>query len=150
MAKFHHYSANNILLISMQMPEATHVASYTNWQKKFNRQVKRGQGSPLLHPPLTRRKRNARSRIPAGKPVPTGTGTRSEEVEITVPLKVAKVFDASQTAGEPLPELNVPDWKECRKLRTFMDALRSASPARSVLTRLREGKAAMTTGQRRL
>ena len=39
MAKFHHYSANNVLLIAMQMPTATHVASYTNWQKKFNRQV---------------------------------------------------------------------------------------------------------------
>ncbi|MBP3875822.1 MAG: hypothetical protein J6E41_09015, partial [Lachnospiraceae bacterium] len=28
MAKFHHYSANNVLLIAMQMPTATHVASY--------------------------------------------------------------------------------------------------------------------------
>ena len=37
MSKFHHYSANNVLLIAMQMPEATRVASYTTWKTKFCR-----------------------------------------------------------------------------------------------------------------
>ena len=43
MAKFHNYSFNNTLLIAMQKPEATLVAGYQAWQKKFNRQVKRGE-----------------------------------------------------------------------------------------------------------
>ena len=43
MAKFHNYSFNNTLLIAMQKPEATLLAGYQAWQKKFNRQVKRGE-----------------------------------------------------------------------------------------------------------
>ena len=43
MSKFHNYSFNNTLLITMQKPEATLVAGYQAWQKKFNRQVKRGE-----------------------------------------------------------------------------------------------------------
>lgn len=43
MAKFHNYSFNNTLLIAMQKPEATLVAGYQAWQKKFNRQVKEGK-----------------------------------------------------------------------------------------------------------
>lgn len=38
MSKFHNYSFNNTLLITMQKPEATLVAGYQAWQKKFNRQ----------------------------------------------------------------------------------------------------------------
>ena len=36
MSKFHNYSFNNTLLITMQKPEATLVAGYQAWQKKFN------------------------------------------------------------------------------------------------------------------
>lgn len=35
MSKFHNYSFNNTLLIAMQKPEATLVAGYKAWQKKF-------------------------------------------------------------------------------------------------------------------
>ena len=56
MAKFHNYSFNNTLLIAMQKPEATLVAGYQAWQKKFNRQVKRVSRSL----PRLRIKRNRR------------------------------------------------------------------------------------------
>lgn len=133
MAKFHHYSANNILLISMQMPEATHVASYGNWQKKFNRQVKRGQkGISIIAPAPYKKKTEREVTDPAtGRPVLDRDGNpKMEEVEITVPrFKVAKVFDASQTFGEPLPELDVPELEgNAENYGFFMDALRSASP----------------------
>ena len=59
MAKFHNYSFNNTLLIAMQKPEATLVAGYQAWQKKFNRQVKRGEKASRLLPRL-RLKRNRR------------------------------------------------------------------------------------------
>lgn len=52
MAKFHNYSFNNTLLITMQKPEATLVAGYQAWQKKFNRQVKRGEKVFRLLPRL--------------------------------------------------------------------------------------------------
>ena len=103
MAKFHHYSANNVLLIAMQMPAATHVASYGNWQKKFNRQVKRGQkGLSIIAPAPYKKKTEREVTDPStGKPVLDQDGNpRMEEVEITVPrFKVAKVFDLSQTFG---------------------------------------------------
>ena len=43
MSKFYHYSVNNCILIERQFPNATHVAGYTDWQKKFKRHVKRGE-----------------------------------------------------------------------------------------------------------
>ncbi len=41
LAKFHHYSARNIDLIYAQNPQATQVAGFKQWQKAFNRTVKR-------------------------------------------------------------------------------------------------------------
>ena len=43
MAKFHKYSFNNTLLIAMQNPDATLVAGYNAWQRKFHRHVKKGE-----------------------------------------------------------------------------------------------------------
>ena len=43
MSQFHNYSFNNTLLIAMQKPDATLVAGYQAWQKKFKRQVRRGE-----------------------------------------------------------------------------------------------------------
>ena len=133
MAKFHHYSANNVLLIAMQMPTATHVASYTNWQKKFKRQVMKGQrGLSIIMPAPYKKKVEQEARDPAtgrallhldGSPV-------MEEVEVTVPrYKVAKVFDLSQTVGAPLPELDVPELTgTVENYGIFMDAMRAVSP----------------------
>ena len=51
MSKFHNYSFNNTLLITMQKPDATLVAGYQAWQKKFNRHVKRGEkGIQIIAP----------------------------------------------------------------------------------------------------
>jgi hypothetical protein len=41
-ARFHHYSPNNALLISLQYPDATQVAGYNAWLR-MHRYVKRGQ-----------------------------------------------------------------------------------------------------------
>ena len=60
---------------------------------------------------------------PDGKP-------KTKEVEITVPrYKVAKIFDISQTVGEPLPELDVPELTgTAENFEIFMDAMRAVSP----------------------
>ncbi|WP_168567287.1 ArdC-like ssDNA-binding domain-containing protein [Crateriforma spongiae] len=41
-AKFHHYSERNALLIVKQMPAASHVAGYAAW-RKLRRWVKKGE-----------------------------------------------------------------------------------------------------------
>lgn len=43
MSKFHQYSFRNCLLIAMQKPDATYVAGFHAWQKKFERHVKKGE-----------------------------------------------------------------------------------------------------------
>lgn len=51
MGKFHKYSFNNTLLIAMQRPDATLVAGYQAWQRKFNRHVMRGEkGIQIISP----------------------------------------------------------------------------------------------------
>ena len=42
MSKFHSYSASNCLLLFQQNPSVTMVASYSDWNSKFKRQVKKG------------------------------------------------------------------------------------------------------------
>ena len=66
-----------------------------------------------------------------GSPVLGADGKRkTEEVEVTIPrFKVEKVFDLSQTTGEPLPELDVPELTgDAKHFRMFQDALTEVSP----------------------
>lgn len=50
-SKFYDYSINNVFLIFMQMPAATHVAGFKAWQDKFKRHVKKGEkGIKILAP----------------------------------------------------------------------------------------------------
>lgn len=133
MAKFHHYSANNVLLIAMQMPNATRVASYNTWKRRFNRQVMRGQRGLSIIAPAPYKDRRQREVVDSrtGKPVLDADGKpRTEEVIVTIPrYKVEKVFDVSQTTGEPLPELDVPELTgDAENYRDFMDALTVISP----------------------
>ena len=39
MGRFHNYSLNNTILIHLQKPDASLVASYLSWQKNFGRTV---------------------------------------------------------------------------------------------------------------
>ena len=133
MSKFHHYSANNVLLIAMQMPEATRVASYTTWKTKFNRQVMRGQKGLSIIAPAPVKERREREVVDSrtGSPILGADGKpKTEEVEVTIPrFKVEKVFDLSQTTGEPLPELDVPELTgDAKHFQMFLDALTKVSP----------------------
>ena len=133
MSKFHHYSANNVLLIAMQMPEATRVASYTTWKTKFNRQVMRGQKGLSIIAPAPVKERREREVLDSrtGAQIMGADGKpETEEVEVTIPrFKVEKVFDLSQTTGEPLPELDVPELTgDAENFQMFMDALTAISP----------------------
>lgn len=52
LSRFHNYSAGNCLLIAMQCPGASLVASYTDWQRQ-KRQVKRGAKAIKILAPHT-------------------------------------------------------------------------------------------------
>ena len=55
MSQFHNYSFSNTLLIAMQKPDATLVAGYGAWQKKFERNVMKGEKAIKIFAPTPRK-----------------------------------------------------------------------------------------------
>lgn len=102
-SKFHNYSHNNTLLIMLQNPEASFVASYTDWHKKHNRHIKKGEkGIKIIAPSPYKVKvevpvydENKTPVVVDGKPL-----TEVKEIQ-KLGFKVVSVFDVSQTDGEP-------------------------------------------------
>lgn len=87
MGKFHDYSYNNVLLIALQKPDASHVAGYRRWQE-MGRQVKKGErGLGILAPVHA---------------VIEDEVTK-ERRQIVSGFRSVAVFDISQTEGKPLP-----------------------------------------------
>lgn len=96
MGKFHDYSANNIMLIMLQKPEASLVAGYKAWQTKFGRQVRKGEKGIKILAPLPRK---------YIKEVADEYGNISEEEFSYTSFRATTVFDVSQTEGNELPEI---------------------------------------------
>ncbi len=111
MAKLHHYSIRNSILIFFQCPSATMVAGYRAWKKDFGRQVKKGEKGICIFAPCPTKRYVEEPVIDAhtGKPVrdPDGTVKKAGRWEIVTLYKVAHVFDVSQTEGKELPSLGV-------------------------------------------
>ena len=133
MSQFHHYSFNNTLLIAMQKPDATLVAGYHAWNKKFNRHVMKGEkGIQIIAPAPIREKQEQEKVDPNTGEVVLGDNGQpeTEEVTITIPrFKVSTVFDLSQTDGDPLPELGVEELTaSVENYDIFMEAIRSVAP----------------------
>ena len=109
MSQFHNYSFSNTVLIAMQKPNATLVAGYAAWQKKFERNVLKGEKAIKIFAPAPRKIEVERDMIdPATKkPILDENGeVKKETVTVQKPyFKVTSVFDVSQTDGKPLPEL---------------------------------------------
>jgi len=88
MAKFHNYSWGNIVLISLQRPDAFRVAGYQAW-RRLGRQVRKGEKGIAILAPIVRRKKQDQE---------------EEADERLFGFKTAYVFDVSQTGGKPLAE----------------------------------------------
>ena len=100
MNKFYQYSVNNTILIMMQRPDASAVASYTSWKNNFGRHVKEGaKGIQIIQPcPYIVKDKVEIEDINGNK--------KYEEVEKLVQgYKVGYVFDLEDTEGTPLPEI---------------------------------------------
>lgn len=96
MAKFHNYSPRNCMLIVSQCPDASFVAGYCDWQKKFKRHVKQGEKAIGILAPAPY------------KLTVKDVDADGNEVEKLVEFnryKIVPVFDVSQTDGEELPTI---------------------------------------------
>lgn len=133
MSKFYNYSYRNTLLIALQKPDATMVAGYEAWKKKFGRQVNKGEkGIKILAPAPYRTKKEMEVIDQVTQtPVRREDGSIvTEEVEVTIPtFRVANVFDVSQTSGRPLPSLFENIEGDVKGFERFYKAVESVSPA---------------------
>jgi antirestriction protein ArdC len=97
-SKFHNYSYHNSILIMMQKPEATLVAGYRQWQKKFNRHVKKGEKGIAILAPFTYKKKSD---------VDSSLNSDDEKEVTKTYFRPVYVFDKSQTEGEPLSQIDL-------------------------------------------
>ncbi|MGH9621479.1 MAG: ArdC family protein [Bryobacteraceae bacterium] len=96
-ARFHKYSWTNCLLISMQRPNATHVAGFRAWLG-FGRHVRKGEkGIAILAPIVCKAKREAADQQEED-------ASAVETVGRLAGFRQAYVFDILQTEGRDLPE----------------------------------------------
>jgi antirestriction protein ArdC len=103
-ARFPRYSPNNVLLITVQRPDATAVAGLRTWNS-LGRRVRRGEKGIAILAPCTYRADSSA--------VDAFTDGRADRVEQTAEsdhrvlrgFRVAHVFDIMQTEGTPLPDL---------------------------------------------
>lgn len=100
-SRFYQYSPRNTFLIFNQNPNATFVATYTDWKNKFETSVKRGEkGITILRPQIYS------LFVKDNKPIPLSKATNEDKEKIAkgeyklyeettfIPMKV---FDISQT-----------------------------------------------------
>lgn len=136
MSKFYNYSFNNTVLIAMQKPEATLVAGYQAWQKKFGRHVKKGQrGIRIIAPTPVKLREEVEKYDPDTHELllrPDGQPETEEVVSIIPRFRVTTVFDVSQTDGKPLPEITAKELLgSVENFEIFMKALEMISPVPS-------------------
>src|SRR6185437_15322955 len=89
MARFHHYSFCNQLLILAQRPESTHVAGYQRWQA-LGRQVCKDEKSIHILAPVVKKRAESED-------------AQEGSLQRLCGFRVAYVFDVAQTVGKPLP-----------------------------------------------
>ncbi|MDU6975413.1 MAG: YodL domain-containing protein [Clostridiales bacterium] len=132
MSRFHKYSLNNTLLISMQKPDATLVAGFNKWRDGFSRYVKKGEkGIKIIAPTPYKIKEEREKLDPQTKsPILDASGkVQTEEVEIQIPMfRVVSVFDVSQTDGEPLPTLTSDLAGNVEQFEVFIEAIKRTAP----------------------
>ncbi len=106
--RFHRYSLNNVLLISVQSAERgiepTRVAGYRAWQA-LGRQVRRGESGLAVLAPVVRRTPEEGNEATESTVLRRRDEDKAKDRRVLTGFKVATVFDISQTDGPPLPEV---------------------------------------------
>lgn len=97
MARFHRYSATNLMLILTQRPEATRVAGFHAW-RSMGRFVKKGEKGIVIFAPMRLKKCSAKE----------NASDITTDDDFVLRFRAVHVFDVAQTDGEPLPDLARP------------------------------------------
>ena len=133
MSRFHRYSARNVLLIQMQLPNATRVASAKKWREEFGRNINRGEKAIYIIAPAPIVRKVERQKIDPDTKAPMldeNGHVIMEEKEFQVPLfRPVPVFDVSQTSGRSLPQLAEDLTGDVRQYEAFLEALARSAPA---------------------
>ena len=132
MSRFHQYSLNNTILIAMQKPDASHVASYTTWHR-LGRQVNRGETGIKILAPAPYRKMMEVDKVDAASGLVLRNADGSpvkEQKEVLMPaFKIVHVFDIAQTSGKDLPDIGVSELSgDVADYDFLLEALIRASP----------------------
>lgn len=133
MSLFPSYSNRNVMMILLQNPNVTRVASYSAWQK-MGRQVQKGEKGLKIYIPIHRRQTPARDdqtdhetvEMPEGGT--RGRGLRDTEDTTPVTFGIGHVFDISQTEGMPLPQIVYELTGDVKNFEAFKKAVQAASP----------------------
>lgn len=126
-----YHDLNNTILIAMQGGNL--VMGFRQWEKEFDRHVKKGEKGIKIFAPAPYKVKKLVDKIDpeTRKPMLDREGkVVKEEKEITVPaFKVITVFDISQTEGKEFPDLSVkPLLADVEQYEDFFAALEKASP----------------------
>lgn len=124
--RFHHYSANNILLIAAQRPDATRVAGFKTWQS-LGRQVRKGEKGIAILRPILGSADDDGGQQPATARPPSGEPATARRI---LGFGTTHVFDISQTDGDPLPEPPRPLLLQGQAPAGLWDALAAEAGAR--------------------
>lgn len=131
MSRFHSYSFNNKMLISMQDPNATLVAGYSTWKNKFSRNVKKGEKGIKIIAPTSYKVQEERKKLDPVTKVPLINADGKielEDVERQIPsFRVVSVFDVSQTEGKEIPTLVSTLDGSVDQYEIFIEALKRTS-----------------------
>ena len=143
MSHFHRYSLNNTMLIYMQKPDATLVASYDKRKDQFGRHANRGEkGIKIIAPVPYTVKQTREKRDPQTRAVLLDASGQAQTEEVEVRLthyRVVPVFDVSQTDGKPLPTIVNDLQGNVEHFDAFMEAVFRASPVPIEITSIDSG-----------
>lgn len=114
-SRFHNYSLNNTILITMQRPDASYVGGYAMW-KKLGRSVKKGEHGIRILAPYKYK-------------VEVEDSDGDKQIIEKTGFKPAYVFDYSQTEGKELPMIGVNELTgDVKDYRRLYRALTEISP----------------------
>ena len=120
MGKFYNYSVNNTILIWMQKPDASLVAGYQTWQKKFKRQVRKGEKGITILAPCPHK---------FTKKIEDEEGNVEEKEIQYTSFRATTVFDISQTDGDEIPRIPCNELTgEVENFEELLEKLKAVSP----------------------
>jgi len=101
MARFHHYSFGNVMLIAAQKRDASNVAGMYAWNQ-LGRRVKRGEKGIMILAPMLGKKQRTDAH---SENAPSGSNESGKSDWSLIGFRPVYVWDVSQTEGKALPEL---------------------------------------------